>query len=298
MTLDLDTFLTEVYSMVDDWYKVRMVPLLPKRPGPAGALSQSEVLTLAVLSHWNVFPSERAFWRWARVHLCAYFPALGSQSRFNRRVRQLGPVLERMYRDLGRVLARPSSYRVLDATLVPVAGIARWRHSPFRGEAAKSWCAAKQEWCFGFKLFLAVTPEGIITSAALTAANVGDRPGAETILAQEQHPTYLADKGFCSAPWEREWREHFGVEVIAAPNRRHKRAWPEGRYRRMSGLRQIVEVVIGHLKERFGLERHRAKTLQGLCARLGAKLAAYAIGQHLNRAYHRPLKAFATLCVW
>jgi hypothetical protein len=298
MTLDLDTFLTAVYTMVDDWYKVRIATQSPKRPGPAGALSTSEVLTLAVLSHWYVFPSERAFWRWARVHLHAYFPALGSQSRFNRRVRQLGPMLEQLYRDMAQTLARPSAYRVLDATPVPVCGIARWRRSPFRGEAAKSWCAAKQEWYFGFKLFLAVTPEGVITSAALTPANVGDRPGAEAILTQEQHPTYLADKGFCSVGWEQEWQERFGVAVIAAPNRRHKRAWSEGRYRRMSGLRQVVEVVIGQLKERFGLERHRAKTMEGLCARLGAKLAAYTLGQHLNRTYHRSLKAFATLCVW
>jgi hypothetical protein len=39
-----------------------------------------------------------------------------------------------------------------------------------------------------------------------------------------------------------------------------------------SGKRQIIEGVIGQLKDLFGPERHRAKTLGGLLARLAAKV--------------------------
>jgi len=298
MTLDLDTFLVALYILVDDLYQEKIKPLLPKRPGPSGLLSDSELLTLALLCHWGMWKSERAFLRWAHVHLKAYFPSLGSQSRFNRRVRHLWRILGMLYRQGALALVSPSPYRILDATSVPVCKVVRWRKGPFRGKAAKSWCAAKKEWYFGFKLFLAVTPEGVITSAALLPANVGDRPGAEDIFSQEQHPCYLGDKGFCSPEWEKEWLATYDVNVLAPPYRNHRRAWPEEYCRKMSGLRQKVEVVIGALKETFNLEGHRAKTDLGLWARIASKLAAYTFAQQLNKTHQRPLLAFATLCSW
>jgi len=296
--LDLDTFLTTVYCLVDDVYQAEIRPCLPRRTGPPARLSDSEVLTVGLLAQWNIFPSQRAFWRWAQTHLRPYFPGLPSLSRFNRLLRARWDILGVLFRTLAHALAEPSFYRVVDATPVPVCKVSRWRSSPFRGDAALSWCATKQEWYFGYKLFVAVTPEGVITSAALLPANVGDRPGAESIFVQEQYPAYLADKGFCSAEWEQQWRESYGVEVVAAPFRRHKRAWPETVYRRMAGLRQIVEQVYGHLKTQFGLERVRARTFTGLWAALAAQLAAFTVAQTINARLHQPLFTCAALCAW
>ena len=45
------------------------------------------------------------------------------------------------------------------------------------------------------------------------------------------------------------------------------------------------------------LERHRAKTLGGLLARLSAKVAAYTCGQRLNALLGRPLRCLADLLV-
>jgi hypothetical protein len=55
--------------------------------------------------------------------------------------------------------------------------------------------------------------------------------------------------------------------------------------------------VIGQLKDLFGLERHRAKTLGGLLARLAAKVAAYTCGQRLNALLGRSLRHLADLLV-
>jgi hypothetical protein len=49
------------------------------------------------------------------------------------------------------------------------------------------------------------------------------------------------------------------------------------------------------LKDFFGLERHRAKTLGGLLARLAAKVAAYTCGQRINDSLGRPLLHLADL---
>lgn len=58
-----------------------------------------------------------------------------------------------------------------------------------------------------------------------------------------------------------------------------------------------IEGVIDQLKDLFALERHRAKTLGGLLARLAAKVAAYTVGQCLNDQLGRPLRHLADLLV-
>ena len=45
----------------------------------------------------------------------------------------------------------------------------------------------------------------------------------------------------------------------------------------------------------FGLERHRAKTLDGLLTRLAAKMAAYTCGQLFNAQLGPPLRHLADL---
>jgi len=48
MELDPDTFLTALYTVVDDVYRERLAPVMAHRPGPAPVLSDSEVLSLAI----------------------------------------------------------------------------------------------------------------------------------------------------------------------------------------------------------------------------------------------------------
>ena len=45
MTVDLDTFLVALYTIVDDLYQEHFAPLKPRRPGKRPELSDSEVVT-------------------------------------------------------------------------------------------------------------------------------------------------------------------------------------------------------------------------------------------------------------
>lgn len=107
----------------------------------------------------------------------------------------------------------------------------------------------------------------------------------------------MADKGFSSVQWERRWLEEHGPLVAATPQKSARRAWPEAACRWAAGKRQIIEGVIWQLKDYFGLERHRAKTLGGLLARLAAKVVAYTCGQSLNSLLGRPLRNLADLLI-
>ena len=85
--------------------------------------------------------------------------------------------------------------------------------------------------------------------------------------------------------------------MAATPKDNSKRAWDAAGRLWATGKRQIVEGIINQLKDLFFLERHRAKTLEGLLARLAAKICAYTCGQCLNARIGRSLRRLADLLV-
>ncbi len=296
--MDLDSLLVSLYVLVDDWQEERR-PLTPRKPGRPVLLSDAEVLTLAILSQWPRWRSERDFWRFASTHLRSYFPNLVSQSQLNRRVRALEPELKALQCDLAATLADGSEvYHVLDSTLIPaVVRVRACRRGLFAGQATFGRCVSKTEWVYGFKVALSVSPEGVIMAFGLAEANSDERLIGEFLLTSDGHDAFLADKGFSSVKWERHWLETHGALVAATPQESARRAWPERARRWAAGKRQLIEGVIDQLKDLFSLERHRAKTLGGLLTRLAAKIAAYTVGQYLNDQLGRPLRHLADLLV-
>jgi hypothetical protein len=296
--MDLNSFLTELYVMIDDWWQAQAEAQAPRRGRPA-QLSTSEVLTLAVVGQWPRWRSERDFWRFADVHLRDAFPQLCSQSQLNRRVRAAEPLLRRLHAGLAEALPTTEAvYHVLDTTLIPaIQRVRACRHGLFVGEASFGRCVSKTEWVSGFKLALSVTPPGIITAFGLAPANCDERLIGDALIAREHCPAYLADKGFAAVDWERHWYDTYGTIVAATPVRTAKRAWPEAAGRWAAGKRQVIEQVIAQLKDFYAVERHRAKTLGGLLTRVAAKIVAFTAAQRLNQRRQRPLRRFADLWV-
>ena len=61
--LDVDTFLTILYVIVDDLCQPHASE--QRRPGPPASLSESEVIALSIFARWSRFSSERDFYRYA-----------------------------------------------------------------------------------------------------------------------------------------------------------------------------------------------------------------------------------------
>jgi len=144
---------------------------------------------------------------------------------------------------------------------------------------------------------LVVDPEGVITAFGLAPAASDERPIGEALVASDRYGAYLADKGRTGIEWERLWMEQYGALVAATPKDNSRRAWTKANRRWASGKRQIIEGVIGQLKDFFGLERHRAKTLGGLLTRLAAKVVAYTCAQRIDDSLGRPLRHLADLLI-
>jgi hypothetical protein len=225
---------------------------------------------------------------------------LCSQGQLNRRIRALESELRLLQGSFAEELTQPSAaYRVMDTTLLPaIVRVRASRKGLFAGQATFGRSASKTEWVYGFKVALVVDSYGVITAFGLGPAASDERPIGEALLACDRHGAYyLADKGFAGIEWERLWMEIYGALVAATPKNNSRRAWSKADRRWASGKRQIVEGVISQLKDFFSLERHRAKTLEGLLTRLAAKVAAYTCAQRINDSLGRSLRHLADLLV-
>jgi hypothetical protein len=308
--VDVDTFLTTLYVMVDDFCHSRPQN---RKPGPEASLSGSEVITLAIFSRWSRFSSERDFYRYAQSRLREAFPTLPDRSQFNRLVRSYVGLIEEVALHLVPMQdARGTTpYEALDTSAMPVRDAKRRGEGWLAGYADIGW-SNHLGWFEGFRLLVAVDPVGLITGFGFGSASTKDQSLAETFLAVRHRPNpalpsvgrvslgpYIADKGFEGAENHRRWLECYGAQLIHPPKRNsRKRSWSKHLRRWVAGIRQIVESVYDKLFNTFGLWRERPHELGGLRARLAARVALHNFCIWLNEQLGRPRLAFADLLGW
>jgi hypothetical protein len=306
--VDVDTFLTALYVMVDDFCQSHRPR---RRPGPEPSLSESEVITLAVFARWSRFASERDFYRYATGHLREAFPALPDRSQFNRLVRSCTDLIEEVALHLARVMeARECPYEALDSSAMPVRDAKRRGAGWLAGQADIGW-SNSLGWYEGFRLLAAVDPRGVITGFCFCAASGTDQQAAETFFAVRASPNprllsvgsaarglYVTDKGFEGAENRLRWLDRYGARLVCPPKRNARQVWPKRLRRWVAGVRQIVESVYDKLFNAFGLWRERPHELQGLRSRLAARVALHNFCMWLNDQLGRPLLSFADLLGW
>ena len=307
--VDVATFLTTLYVMVDDFCTLALPP--EPHPGPQAALSRSEVVTLALFGQWQGFGSERGFYRYAQRHLRAAFPSLPAREPYTRQGRRQQAALVAFFLQLVRLLAaQRCTYEALDSSGVPTRDAKRRGAGWVPGLADMGW-SNRLGWYEGVQLLLAVTPTGVIPGCGCGAASPKEQPLAETFFAlrHQPHPglasvgapaqsPYVVDKGFEGQAHQRAWWTTYGAPVICPPKRNSKRPWPKPLRRWLAGVRQVVETVYDKLQPTFRLDRERPHELSGFQARLAAKMALHNFCIWLNEQCGRPRLAFTDLVDW
>lgn len=287
MLADLDLLLTAVFCAADDF--------LPASSRNARRrVTDAEVVTLCVGQQLMNIGSDREFLAVARRHLRHLFPQLPQQPGFHKRRRRLAGQIEW----LCAIFAADSpGYHdpvvLVDSTPVECG---RSVETSRRSELAPA-CAHGREhthsrWFWGMRLHLCCALDGTPRAAILAAADEQERDVALRLLplALRGGELVVCDKGYRGRDFEREVQRRFGATVV-----RPRRKDEPSQTLNVSKLRQTVESVIWTLKDRLGLERHRARTFAGLRARIAAKLLALAAGIWLNHQLGHPPRAFAAL---
>lgn len=290
MIADFEDFCLYMYVIVDDTYKA-MAPGLGKRPGPMPICSDSELMTIALVSEargWDV-ETELAD-HWAPYRSC--FPNFPERSRYNRRRRNLAWVINLIRRTvLSQLDLKWDTQCAIDSLPIAVVGFhlalaAGWdwgAHAASYGRVA-----AKRQTIFGYKLHLLTTLSGLILDFALAPAFATDLAVAAELLEPHTDLTVLGDKGYVSQPFSEQLWEFQRIRLISLRRRnQHDQLAPDLK-RCVSQVRQMIETVTSQLCEQFNIERNRAHTFWGLCARLITKLTAHTLCIHINRLLRSP----------
>lgn len=293
MNNKLNTLLTTLYVTLVD----RVLPDLDydrtHRPGRRPALDDAELLCLAVAQHLLHGSSSESRWvRYARAHLTGMFPAMPQQSGYNKRIRAAGSLISAVITALAKDTASwHEILRLLDSTPVP-CGTSREtvKRSDLVGHAGYGYCASHSRFFWGFRLYLVCTPDGMPVIWGLANPKIGERETTQVLLDHDCHLVHdgqviLADKGFAGKEFEAFVTDELGAHLVR-PDRKDEKP----RFGALGGIRQWVESVFDTLKGQLGLEQHGGRTVEGVYARVAAKLLALAAGIWHNWLIDAPNK--------
>ncbi|MGP5699047.1 IS982 family transposase [Glutamicibacter arilaitensis] len=291
MNKNLNTLLTTLYVFITD----HVIPTLPTRPcrGRRQLLTDAELLCLAVAQHLLHGDASESRWiRYARTHLTGMFPHIPQQSGYNKRIRAAAPLVSCTLTVLAKdVPTWNDVLRLLDSTPVP-CGQSREtvKRSNLAGQAGYGYCASHSRYFWGFRLYLISTPDGMPVIWGVANPKIGEREAIAAMLDASSDlvcdgQVILADKGFAGKQFEA-----FITEDLKAHLLRPDRKDEKPRFGDFGGIRQWVESIFDTLKGQLGLERHGARTLEGVMARVACKLLAMAAGIWHNWKIDAPRK--------
>jgi transposase len=289
MLADLDLLLTMVFYTADN--------LLPSAKANARrALTDAEVVTLLVAQSIMGISSDRRFVKVARKQLVHLFPGLVGQSGLHKRRAALADALERVMAALAREC--PGFWDdlvLLDSTPVECA---RSRETVKRGGASSlddaianaagyGYCRSHSRFFYGMRLHAAFGPDGTPRALRLTAADRPERDVALELLPAALHggEIVIADKGYAGRQFAAAVTA-IGASVVRPPRVDEPDSGP-----RIAPIRQRIESIFWTAKDLLTLERHGARTLRNLRARILQRLLAPTACVYLNHWLGRPSRA-------
>ncbi len=294
MDADLDQLLTAVYCMADDFL-------------PAGQrnvkrrVTDAEIVTLCVAQAIMGIPSDPRFVAVAGKRLRHLFPTIPARDAFHKRRLRLSGQIEALIAHFAR--QSPGFFDdllLVDSTPVECA---RSRETVKRGGASSlaealtdaadyGYCASHSRFFFGFRLHALFAPDGTPRALALTSPKINERLVCVQLVARcERQPgqtlILIGDKNFRGKDFEVE------LAALDAVIMRPRRKDEHGHGPHLAPIRQRIESIFWTCKDILTLERHGARTLRNLRARLCARFAALAAAVALNHQLGRPSRSLA-----
>jgi len=178
MELDLETFLTALYVIVDDVYQSYIRPQRPACGGPPALRSDSEVLCLGLAAPWRSGvpgKSERGIRRYVRQHLRPFLPTLLTQRAFNRRLRRLWGAFILLQDAVAEALTDAGDSDIMDGFPLPVAHGARSFKPGWLADIARIGTGGNDRDCSGVRRMMVSNQHRVATGWALASGNVQER---------------------------------------------------------------------------------------------------------------------------
>jgi len=253
---DKETLITTIYVVIDTLcQEILSVPAQKQK------LSDAEIITIAICSALFFGSNHEKARVWLRV--TGYFPQMLSLSRFNRRVHYLKDFIEFCFESLNELFLTGNLY-IEDSMPLPVCKRARAsKNKKIKGREYYGYCAAKEEKFFGFRLHLVVETTGIPVSLAILPSAYHDlTPLYEITFPLPKNSTVIGDKAFNCKTTESALAG-FGITLMPKRRKNMKEQWSLFQEHFILKPRRQIETTFSILTEVMGLNRIKARTLNG-----------------------------------
>lgn len=252
------------YDVVTDGQSIRQCG---RRPG----LTDPEAMTLEIFGEMQGHHDDAAIWRYADAHWREWFPKLGSYKAYVKQCANLEPIKQLIFAHLFKP---HDDVHITDGVPMPICHMARASRSKlFKGEAAFGFCAAKDEYYYGFKGHVIINMNQQVMGFTLAPANVDERDALNNMRGILSG-LLIGDKGLISQPLHDELAE-VGIDLQTPLRDNMPDPRPKTAVQRLLKVRRRVETAIGQLVEHFDFAACKARDLWHLASRLVRKLLAY-----------------------
>lgn len=237
------------------------------RPGPAGKITDQELIALAVAQAVTGLASDRQFLGIVRRLLPGWFTHLPDQSQFNRRLRRLTPQITAVQLMVAELIVE-GQVRLVDGTLISCAnypGCAK--RSDFAPDAAYGYCPSKSRFVWGMRLVVICDRKGVPVGYDLAGPKTGEeRESAFRLATAHPRSRLFADGGFWGAEYQRTM-ELIDVHLITPA--KHKLGQRPRSEIAKARIRLVIESVFSNLALTLGIY------INSLTGRPPRALAAY-----------------------
>lgn len=324
MDANLDLLLTVVYCITDDF-------LPRSARNARRRITDAEIITLCVAQAIMGIPSDPRFLALARRQIGHLFPHLPERTAFHKRRLRLSSQTEAVIAEFARRSPGfYDDLLLVDSTPVETArsretvkrGGASSLNDALSNAADYGYCASHSRHFYGFRLHALFTLDGTPRALALTSPKIDEKLVCLQMLARCERAGgkmlfLIGDKNFRGKDFETELAKLNAT--ITRPRRTDEqrrtatvagstsstpalrraseitpqppRAASEPHEPHLAPIRQRIESIFWTCKDLLTLERHGARTLSNLRARLCARFVALAATVMLNHQLGRPTRA-------
>jgi len=268
--------------------------------GIAPKLSDSELLTLAVMQAMLSFSNETQWLRYAKNHLTT-LPVSAGPTRIQQATARRSVDAQGSHPVPGRADGHVHR-RCVGGRLDPVEcgrSTQTAKRSDLAGWAGYGYCASHSRYFWGLRLHLVCTLAGVPITFALTHPKDDEREVLmgmfqvePALVAQRPRQTVIGDKNYFGREFEDRLRD--ARIRLLRPARKGETERPGSSL--FKPLRQIIESINQTLKSQLDLEHHGGRTIAGVTVRVLQRILALTAAIWHNQQTGRPVLRSLTAC--
>lgn len=281
--MPLDDYIIHVFCLIDDMYSKMTANQKLRKAGYAPLLNDSEIITMLLVGEFFGISDNKKIWLYFKSNYLSYFPSLEKVQYkiFNKQATNLWHIIRILHVQLLNNIGDWNLF-LTDGFPLPICHYARsGRSTLFKDKVAYSYCAAKDERYYGFKVLLVTTESGIPVDYIVDAANVDERE----LLLRANIPsgsTVIGDKGFIGEEFASNLQEYSQVKMLTQKRSNMLKQIPKSFSKLIGRVRKRIETSISQLTERFNANSTKARSYHGFIGRLNRKVLSYTVALFFN----------------